>query len=388
MLCPVTDESTGQAQLAGGQPQSARRHRRVPRARRDYYLTWLAVAFGVTVVATRLYLSITGYPQVGGGEIHLAHAVWGGLLLMASALWMLSWSHRGALTTAAILAGVGSGLFIDEIGKFITKDNNYFFPLAAPIIYVVGLALVSVILLVNRRELTADEHAAAAVERFADALTGHLTPGTRKRLQLDLEALEETADRPDLGELATDLRDWLDHHAPAERDRPSTLERLQALNLRYAARVPLVLLRIGYVVINLLLVVVGAVAAASIVVLWLVKDLPEGDFELQNGSLHGRGAFLTLAITAGLSLFVGVLAVRALYLMVRGRGVDSTNASKLALLVLLVGVNVVDGYTDIASVAVSVVLEMFALGWVLLCRWRIMNLQPTDRLRYLPAPTT
>jgi hypothetical protein len=346
---------------------------RVPRARRDYYLTWLAVSFGVTVVGTRLYLSLTGYPQIGGGTIHLAHAVWGGLLLIVSALWVLSWSHRGALTTSAILAGVGSGLFIDEIGKFITRDNNYFFPLAAPIIYVTGIALVALVLVVNRRALTPDEHAAAALERFADALGGGLTPGTRGRLRSDLDAIGAVRDRPDLTELATGLDEWLTRYAPPDGDVPSPLERLQAANLRWSSRVPLALLRLGHVVINVLLVLVGLLAALVALALWLVTDVPDSSLDLQQGSLHGRGAFVTLALVSVMLIGVGVLGVRALWLMARHRPADSATASKFALLVLLVGVNVVDGYTDITSVAVSVVVEMFALGWVLLFRWRVLH---------------
>ena len=46
-------------------------------------VTVLAVSFGVTVVVTRLYLSVTGYPQIGHGEFHLAHALWGGHLLIS-----------------------------------------------------------------------------------------------------------------------------------------------------------------------------------------------------------------------------------------------------------------------------------------------------------------
>jgi hypothetical protein len=346
---------------------------RVPRARRDYYLTWLAVAFGVTVVATRLYLSLTGYPQIGGGTIHLAHAVWGGLLLIVSALWVLSWSHRGALTTSAVLAGVGSGLFIDEIGKFITRDNDYFFPLAAPIIYVTGIALVALVLVVNRRALTPDEHAAAALERFADALGAGLTPGTRGRLRADLDALGQAGDRPDLTALAIGLDAWLTRYAPADRDVPSRLERLQTANLRWSARVPLGLLRAGHVVINVVLVLVGLLAALVALALWLVRDVPDSSLDLQEGSLHGRGAFVTLALVSVMLMGVGVLGARALWLLARHRPADSATSTKFALLVLLVGVNVVDGYSDITSVAVSVVVEMVALGWVLLFRWRVVH---------------
>ena len=40
----------------------------------------------VAVVGTRWYLQATGYPQVGGGELHIAHMLWGGFLLVVAAL--------------------------------------------------------------------------------------------------------------------------------------------------------------------------------------------------------------------------------------------------------------------------------------------------------------
>ena len=35
----------------------------------------------LTVAVTRVYLELTGYPQIGNAELHIAHALWGGLLL-------------------------------------------------------------------------------------------------------------------------------------------------------------------------------------------------------------------------------------------------------------------------------------------------------------------
>src|SRR3954468_12807527 len=129
------------------EPTSTRRP--VAREEAAGYLTLLVVAFVVTVTVTRLFLALTGYPKIGGSTYHLAHALWGGLLLVVAVVAMLLWANRWALQLGAVLAGVGAGLFIDEVGKFITTSNDYFFSLAMPIIY--GFFLVSVMIYLEVR---------------------------------------------------------------------------------------------------------------------------------------------------------------------------------------------------------------------------------------------
>jgi hypothetical protein len=114
------------------------------------YLVFLLVSFALSVSLTRLFLSLSGYPQVGNSELHIAHVLWGGLLLFIGTLLPLLFSNRRVYQAAAILAGIGVGLFIDEVGKFITQSNDYFYPAAAPIIYIFFMLTLIMLLQIRR----------------------------------------------------------------------------------------------------------------------------------------------------------------------------------------------------------------------------------------------
>jgi hypothetical protein len=93
------------------------------------------------VLGVRFFLDVTGYPRLGGGGLHIAHMLWGGVLMVAAVLLLLSYLGHRIRRAAAIIAGLGFGLFIDELGKFITSDNNYFYRPAIALIYVVFVLL-------------------------------------------------------------------------------------------------------------------------------------------------------------------------------------------------------------------------------------------------------
>src|SRR6516165_7358453 len=124
-----------------------------------------------TILLTRLYLKLTGYPQVGGGNLHIAHTLYGELLMMLALLvgWQLL--GTGARTLAVVLAGIGFGLVLDEVGKFVTKTNDYFYGPSAEIMYVlVVVVLVGTRALRAIRPLTARECLASAGLIAADGL--------------------------------------------------------------------------------------------------------------------------------------------------------------------------------------------------------------------------
>lgn len=99
------------------------------------------VAAIASVLVIRFYLQATGYPQIGGGGLHIAHLLWGGLFMLVALVLLLAFWGRRIQHLAAILGGIGFGAFIDELGKFITSDNNYFFQPAIAIIYTIFVLL-------------------------------------------------------------------------------------------------------------------------------------------------------------------------------------------------------------------------------------------------------
>jgi hypothetical protein len=133
-----------------------------------------------TVVLVRAFLIATGYPKVGGHGLHVAHVLWGGLLMgSAIAIAMVypgsRWRHR-----AAIIGGIGFGLFIDEVGKFLTSSVNYFYRPAIAIIYVVFVAFYLIVReLVMRSPLTEPQRLAIASTALADLSLGQLGSGGR-----------------------------------------------------------------------------------------------------------------------------------------------------------------------------------------------------------------
>jgi len=119
----------------------------------DRFILIAVVSFAISVIGIRWWLQLTGYPKIGGGEIHIAHMLWGGLLLVVAGLLPQVVVGTWVKEASAVALGAGTGLFIDEVGKFITTSNDYFYPAAAPLIYGVLLTFVLAFILLRRRHV-------------------------------------------------------------------------------------------------------------------------------------------------------------------------------------------------------------------------------------------
>src|SRR4051812_41784825 len=141
-----------------------------------------------TILTIRLQLWITNYPQLGGGRLHIAHLLWGGLLMLIAVGLLLSYHGPKVRRAGAVFGGVGFGFFIDELGKFITSDNDYFYKPTAALIYVVFIALFLVTRAMQRRRgFSPREYLVNALDLTMDAARHDLDEREKARA-LDLLA--------------------------------------------------------------------------------------------------------------------------------------------------------------------------------------------------------
>jgi len=174
------------------------------------------------VLVVRFFLNLTGYPQLGGSHLHVAHVLWGGLLLAVAVLVLLAFLTRPAHRLAALLGGVGFGLFIDEVGKFLTKDTNYFFLPAVSVIYVVFvLIFIGLRTLRTIRPFSPTEYLLNALLAMQEVALRDLDPEEQRRALRFLGACD--ASDP----LVEPLRRVLEHAATIERPVPRRLTRVR-----------------------------------------------------------------------------------------------------------------------------------------------------------------
>lgn len=111
----------------------------------------VVATFAITVLSVRIFLELTGYPKLGGAELHIAHLLWGGVAMFFAGSLLIMYRGSLSLVVSSIILGIGWGLFIDEVGKFITADNNYFYRPAAVIIYAAFISCLGLAVFIDRR---------------------------------------------------------------------------------------------------------------------------------------------------------------------------------------------------------------------------------------------
>lgn len=146
------------------------------------YLENFLISAVASILIIRVFLILTNYPQIGGGMFHISHLLWGGFLMAISIIGLLAFLHREIKNIASTLGGIGFGVFIDELGKFITNDNNYFFQPTIAIVYVIFILIFLLYKFFdNPEKITEKEYAVNALEMIKEAVLRDFDPEEKRK---------------------------------------------------------------------------------------------------------------------------------------------------------------------------------------------------------------
>jgi len=339
--------------------------RPVRRIEADRQWLLLIAAFGASVVGTRLFLQATGYPQIGGATLHIAHLLWGGLCLFIAIAMYLTLANHWTYNASAIIGGIGIGLFIDEVGKFITRTNDYFYPLAAPIIY--GFFLITVLAYLYLRQRRPNQSRPQlywVLDELKDIVDQDYTEEEREAVQRVLQEVIATSNNATHRQIAQSLMLVSANASVIAPPEPHVLQRmarrLRMFEERYVGRR---LFRLGLIVGYLFSSLTG-----MLLMLLLVELAGSNGFrtELQQALLDQ--AFVTQSASLGwifamisLYIIVGVLYVGAAVLLLVRRDGLGTLLGRLALIIDLMVVNLFAFYFNQFAMISSTLLALVVL---------------------------
>ena len=367
------------------QPMITRVRKPVEREGAEFYLFLLLLSFAASVALTRLFLELTGYPQLGNQTLHIAHVLWGGLLLFVSALLMLIYANRWVYRVGAILAGVGVGLFMDEVGKFITQTNDYFYPPAASIVYAFFLLVVIFYMEVrrpNRRDARAELY--RALDTFEEVLDRDLDETERAELEDRLHFIVQNAEQYEFSNLAEELLQFIQSkHIPiAERSQSwfaRLLEAVKDFDRRWLTRGRLRAILLGG------LGVLGIWALRDLTLLlldtesyeYLIRVLVD---QITHGRVTGTTSLAWLTATIALKAALGLALLGGIGIFLSKREEQGLRLVFFVLLLFLAVVNLLEFYFEQFSTIVPATLQFLLLMSVIHYRRRFTLRGTSDSL--------
>ena len=329
------------------------------------------VSFATTVALVRLFLELTGYPQVGGGTLHIAHLLWGGLAMFVGLFVVLIWDNPGALFLTALLSGVGIGLFIDEVGKFITKTNDYFFPAAAPIVYGFFLVVLLVYLFVRRRRKPDPRRAMVlALDELKEIVYGEVDEVEGERI-LDNLALARQNEDLHVVAIAASLHDqFVSQRAAFAEYQPGLFKRMSHTLKRWG-------LKLGQkwhrrlIILGLILNAISALALLVIVLVFLVYPDTSQVVEQLSTSLVEAATAADAGGVAGqlihgfLNVVIGLTALVAIIQFWRGKERSGMNWALVQIILSLTLLQMVTFYLTQFTAIIPTISQFLMLGLIL-----------------------
>ena len=176
----------------------------------------------ITLLVTRYFLQLLGWPTISFGAWHIAHANWGGMLMVIGMMLVLIFHGEKIRKTAAIVVGMGWGLFIDEVGKYITKNNNYWFQPAIIIIYISFIILYLVYRhLENNKPKDTKTLLYSAINKLEDAAENELDENEKRETIKKLNKIIKKEKDENIKNLAKELKIFFEKQEAKKIDKNS-----------------------------------------------------------------------------------------------------------------------------------------------------------------------
>ena len=332
----------------------------------ERYLQLNLLSFAASVTFTRFFLEMTGYPQLGNDTLHIAHVLYGGVLLYIGSLIPLIYANRWAYTWSSVISGVGVGLFIDEVGKFITQNNDYFFPAAAPIIYAFFLTAVLIYSRVTKETpMDTRTELYAVLESLEEAIDHDMDPDEHDEMRERLKRIKEKAQDTDLGLLADQLLVFVNSEAiHISLDEPGFFDR--AINRftdfegRWLSQSRLRTFLIGGVLL------MGLAASIRLVYYLGVWSDPIAfrallQERVANLPVVTSMSLLLATVQVGMEGIVGLLLLLSAALLIFGKEKAGLGLGSIGLLTYLGGVNLIQFYIDQFATVAKALIQFVVL---------------------------
>lgn len=251
------------------------------------HLDVFLVCAAVGVIFNRTFLILTGYPQIGTTTLHISHAIWGALAMMVALALYLAFLSPTLRGFVAVLGGFGFGWFVDELGKFISRDTDYLFQPALAVIYCVFIAMYFWFRYLVSRPYDADDAVINALVALQAARLGALRPSDRSL------ALDRLAALGDGSPLARDVRDLLAATPASPPLESSRIERGLAAGRRAYVRWTATSWFVPFVT------TVFGLIAVSVLVSALTNRTVDGDYAFSSWIATAAAGLYTVLVLIG-----------------------------------------------------------------------------------------
>ncbi len=338
------------------------------------YMMISMLSFVATVAIVRTFLALSGYPQIGSGTLHIAHVLWGGLILYIAAILPLIYLNPRLHNLEAVLSGVGIGLFIDEVGKFITHQYDYFFPAAAAIIYIFFLLIVILLIMIRRPEaVDGRAELVKTLELVREQLYRPLEPNERSHIESDMGKVIDS----DEDELHQDIARKL---LEIVRSDPRAAPKTQPKWWRQTAEQVETWLTEGRLswLLSAGFLLLGMLTLKNPVQLWLEKAMPDSALVAFLTAHAGRqisavDAPVLYNTRLFLEVLVGVLFFVSVVLIIGRKKRLAVNLGYFSLLVSLTVLDMLLFYFEQFSTIVIVLIQFAVLFGVIYYRQRFLS---------------